>query len=575
MKSINSLVATAFLGAANDNFFKNALVMLIAFKGMQVWGLDHKSVIALAGGIFILPYFLFSGIAGEVSDRLERSKVIRATKYWELLIMLGASLCFFLEAYDWLLLVLFCMGAQSTFFSPAKYSAILDLSDEKTFMKSNAHMETATFLAILLGTIGGGVAAAHKTAPYEIISAGILGMAIIGIIISLKVPKLKALSPKLPRRLNPVPPTIRIVKDSFASKDIFWTIMATSWFWFLGASLLALIPVLAKDILLTDESVATAFLACFTVGIGLGSLLCEKLSYGRVELALSPIGALVASIFLVDLSLASGNFSTVTTGLGNLKSFLSQPGSIRVIIDMIMISLACGVFIVPLNAWLQVASKPELRSRVIACNNIINALAMVLSAGFIMGMHAFNIPSLQIFSILGILTLVIMLLLAWAYPKLSLRLWVWTQARCLRKSNILGQQPSQGEKHVFLCETQQVQEIASVLAHTIYPSLIIYDRSLVRTKPLRLLLSKNESQGIEDWNQVDEMRHLIQNAINQNQQILCFFSTNETADLLKNQFLENQFQVYHLKLDHGEPVRLSKFVPVLKVKNMGLNFEAL
>lgn len=571
MAGFKALFWTAFLGAANDNFFKNALVMLIAFKGMEVWGLDHKSVIALAGGVFILPYFLFSGIAGELSDRIERSKVVQLTKYWELLIMAGASLCFFLESYDWLLVVLFCMGTQSTVFGPAKYSAILDLTSEKDFVKSNAYMELGTFLAILIGTIGGGIAA--STNSYGVISLFILGMAVLGILSSKKIPSMKILSSSLKPQWNPIPPSVRIIKESFKSNDVFWSIIATSWFWFLGASLLALIPVLAKDILGADESVATAFLACFTVGIGLGSLLCEKLSYGRVELALSPIGATGAALFLIDLGFAAGNFATSNSSLLNLNQFFQQAGSFRIGFDMIMISLSCGMFIVPLNSWLQLVAQPGHRSRVIACNNIINALAMVMSAVFIMLLHSLKVDSLQIFIILGALGLLVCVLLCFLYPKISLRFWAWTQARCLQKLIVLGDNEDSPQKSALLCETKRQREIASVIAYTQSPSLIIYDRSLVRNYGLRLLLNKNGAQGIEDWNNLDEMTELINLANEENKKIVCFFSKPELKPYLKEFFLEKKFPVQYLELNRSQKVKLSKFIPAIKVSKLEFEFN--
>lgn len=571
MSGFKALFWTAFFGAANDNFFKNALVMLITFKGMQVWGLDHKSVIALAGGIFILPYFLFSGIAGELSDRMERAQVFRLAKYWEMLIMAGATLCFFLETYDWLLVVLFCMGTQSAFFSPAKYSSILDLSSGKDFIKSNAYMELGTFLAILIGTIGGGIAA--STNSYSVISAGILGMAAIGIFSSHKIPSMKILSPNLPKQWNPVPPSIRIIKDSFKSKDVFWSIMATSWFWFLGASILALIPVLAKDILHTDESVATALLACFTIGIGTGSLLCEKLSYGRVELALSPIGAIGASIFLIDLGFAASGNWVSSEGLLSFTSFFALPGSFRIGFDMMMISLFCGIFVVPLNAWLQVVAKPEYRSRVIACNNIINALAMVFSAVFIMLLHALEVSSLEMFIILGLMGIVMCLSLCLAYPKISLRFWAWTQARCLQKLLVLGKESSENEKSVLLCETKRQREIASVIAYNQFPSVIIYDRQLVRSKSLRKLFNMNSGQGIEDWDNLKEIKAILSTAKEENKKLICFFNKSENKESLKDFFLEQNYKVSVLDLSKTEKVKFSKFVPGLKVSKLEFEFN--
>ncbi|MFK8137615.1 MAG: MFS transporter [Bdellovibrionales bacterium] len=438
MRNFRGLFWTQFLGAANDNFFKNALVMLIAFKGMSVWGLDHKSVVALAGGIFILPYFLFSGIAGQICDKWERSYVIRITKLWELLIMLLAATCFLLESYGGLLIVLFFMGMQSTFFSPAKYSSVIDLTEDKDFVKANAQIEMGTFLAILIGTIAGGIAA--DTENINLIMSAILFMAILGILSSFKIPKIKRLMPELELNWNFLKTNWDITRDVFQSKYLRYTIWGTSWFWFLGAVLLSLIPVLVKDTFHSSQGVATLFLACFTIGIGIGSIICEKLSFQRVELGLTPIGSIGLSIFFIDLANIDISWvESIRQGpLLEMAQFFTYPNSLRILIDMILISIFFGIFIVPLNSQLQKLAKPEKRSRVIAVNNIVNALFMVLGAIVLMVFHNLEIGTMDILLYLGLANIVIATIIYAIIPDFTLRFIAWIIARLMYRINGKG-----------------------------------------------------------------------------------------------------------------------------------------
>lgn len=493
MRGFIGLLGTAALGAANDNFFKSALVMLITFKGMQVWGLEPKSVIALAGGIFILPYFLFSGIAGEMGDSLERSSIMRKTKYWELFIMALGVLCFYMEAYGFLLIVLFCMGAQSTFFSPAKYSSIMDLSSEDSFVKANAQMEMTTFVAILLGTIGGGLAA--KTGSYAVISTVILGMAILGILSSYKIPTLKALLPDLKWSFNPITPSIRIIKDSFKSKDIYYSILGASWFWFVGACLLSVMPIFAKEMLQSNESVATAFLACFTVGIGLGSLACEKLSFKNVELALTVIGAVGIGLFMLDLSILDTSSFQNASELLDLSAFFALKNSVRIFADLVLTSLFLGMFVVPFNAWMQMVGE-NMRSRVVACNNIINAISMVISAVFLMFLYSLKLDVKQIFAVLAYCNFAVCIALFLFYPKIITRFWIFTSARFQKDRNQITDIKSLQQPLVFL-KINEKKDLAKALFTSPNMDRAFYKLDfLEKNKKLEKLLQKS---GFENW----------------------------------------------------------------------------
>ncbi|MCC6144219.1 MAG: MFS transporter, partial [Candidatus Hydrogenedentes bacterium] len=294
---------TQFLGAFNDNFFKNALVILIAFKAVEVGGLDAQQMVALAGGLFILPFFLFSAVAGQMADRYSKSAFIPWIKVAEIAVMSLAAIGFLTENIVLLLVVLFLMGLQSALFGPVKFGILPQLLGRDELVAGNALVEMGTFLAILLGTIGGGLLIAVEGGGLYV-SLAVVAFAILGTLTSLFLIKLPAEAPDLKIQWNPVTPAWRIFQHTRANYSIFQSILGISWFWFLGASMLAVFPTWCTEVLNADETVVTLLLALFSVGIGIGSMLCERLSRGHLELGLVPLGSIGMTIFLVDLFIA-------------------------------------------------------------------------------------------------------------------------------------------------------------------------------------------------------------------------------------------------------------------------------
>jgi MFS family permease len=363
---------TQFFGALNDNVFKNALVMMVTFQNVTVFGMDHAQIVALSGGLFILPFFLFSPLAGQISDKLEKSRLVRITKYWEIGIMALACVGFFLHHYELLLVVLFLAGVQAALFGPVKYSMIPDLVEPAELIEANAYVEMGTFLAILIGTIMGGLLVQTASAEY-LISGALLFFALAGTVTALFVHPVRVAAPDLTIRYNPIPNFISLWQLISEKKAIFNSILGISWFWFFGAAVLSVLPVYCKDFLGVDQQVVTCFLAMFTIGIGVGSILCEKLSFGRVELGLVPIGSLGLTVFLLDLAFTGPTWTVSAEHLVGLKEFLSSQTGPRMAVDFFLMSMFGGFFILPLYTLIQERSHPDSRSRVIAANNILNA----------------------------------------------------------------------------------------------------------------------------------------------------------------------------------------------------------
>lgn len=438
-RKFTALFWTQFLGALNDNFLKNAMVVMITFKGIKLWGLEAQSLIALAAGIFILPFFLFSSTAGQIADRYERARLTRYIKLWELGLMALATYGFYAEDFQILMITLFLMGLQSTFFGPIKYSILPDLLEEEELVSGNAYVEMGTFLAILLGTIAGGLAAAAEESTI-IINGGLLVIAGVGVVLSWLVPAVPIGDPSLKVSFNPIPKTVETIGYTRESTAVFNSILGISWFWFLGAAILTLLPTYCKQNLMGSEEVVTALLASFTIGIGIGSIICEKLSFQRVELGLVPIGSFGVTIFLLDLCYQNPPWiGTLTPGaLLTFNDFLAFPTGKRILIDLLGLATFGGFFIVPLYTLIQQRSRPEVRSRIIAGNNIINALFMVVSSIMIMVFNGFGISIETMFFILAVQNLVVTGYIYSVVPEFTLRFLSWALVNVMYRLRVNG-----------------------------------------------------------------------------------------------------------------------------------------
>jgi MFS family permease len=396
------LFITQFFGAFNDNVFKNTFMLILAYSAANKVGIDSNVLLNLAAGLFILPFLLFSGIAGEISDRYEKSSLVRKIKFIEVIIMLMAAIGLYFEQYIILLFVLFLMGAQSTIFGPIKYALLPQHLHKDELIGGNALIEMATFVAILLGTIFAGFILLFEE-HHLIAGVCVLLFALIGFISSKKIPFASPSDPDLKINPNFLSSTWSLVVTIRKEKAIFRSIIAISWFWFLGASYLTQFPNFARVVLNGDTFLVTTLLALFTLGIGTGSLLVERLSRGRATQNLVYIGLVGLTIFGADLFFSIPE--TSETSVSWWQMFV-QPVYFRIAIDILGIGIFGGIFIVPLYAFVQAKAQEKFRARTIAVINIINALFMVSSAGVaivVLGVLNWTIP--QFFLLLAILNL--------------------------------------------------------------------------------------------------------------------------------------------------------------------------
>lgn len=390
---------TQFLGAFNDNIFKNALVLMIVYQVFASFSANSDLLVNLAAGLFILPFFIFSPLAGQVADKFEQSMLIRRIKQLEILIMAGAAAALYFKSMTGLLILLFLMGTQSAFFGPVKYAILPRHLKSEELVGGNGLIEMGTFVAILLGTILAGLLIQFSTPV--IIGLVLIGVAVAGWVASRKIPEAKSQSPDLVISLNQFKQIGQTLKIVTSSKGVLAAIVAVSWFWFLGAAYLTQFPKYTRTVLNGSESVVTLLLACFSIGIGVGSLLCEQLSGKKVELGLVPFGILGITLFGLDLYWAYPS-SHLGAVLG-IRQFLFSDGSFRVIADLIFIGVCGGFYTVPLYAFIQTRVSSKVRARTVAANNIINAVFMVVSALFaIICLSFFKISILQFFLVLAI-----------------------------------------------------------------------------------------------------------------------------------------------------------------------------
>lgn len=433
---------TQALGAANNNIFKNALVILITFKSYSLMGLAVEQMVALCGGIFISPFFFFSALAGELSDKLSKSKLVMLTKFLEVLIMVIGSIGLLTEALPLLFFSLFLMGLQATFFGPAKFSILPELLPEDEIVKGNALVEMGTFLAILVGTILGGVMIGMESGT-KIVSVAITLVAVAGLFMSSKLPKLGPVDPTLQIDWNLFRSTWKVMKIGRSVHSVFISILGISWFWFFGATLLSIFPVYVKDVLHANESVVTLFLAIFSIGVAIGSIICEKCSHKRVELGLVPFGSIGLCWFVLHLYLMGSPYEA-SGNLMSISEFIQRPGVNWILFDLAGLSIMSGFFIVPLYTFIQMRSDRAVRSRVIASNNILNALFMVGAALFLMAFFALGFSTIQVFLALFILNAAVSIYIYTVIPEF---LWRFI---CVILGKMLYRLKVEGHDHIPL-----------------------------------------------------------------------------------------------------------------------------
>lgn len=371
---------TQFGGAGNDNLFKFAFTVLVAYRAEAGSALSAGLMVNLIAGLYILPFVLFSATAGQLADKFDKAALMRRVKTLEIAIMLLALWGFVAASLPALLVCAFGMGLHSTLFGPAKYAYLPQHLSTAELTGGNGITEMGTFVAILLGNLAGGLLMTFDRGP---LLAGLacVGVALLGWTAARFIPATAAVEPGLRINWNPFTETARNLRLAATDRTVLQALLAISWMWFYGVAFLTQFPVFARHVLGGDEAVASLLLAVFSVGVGLGSLACEALARGRVEIGLVPLGAIGMTAFGVDLYFATRGLPH-GAALQGVAAFVRDPAHWRVMADLFLLSASAGIYSVPLYTLIQHHTPATHRARVVAANNILNALYMVVCSGY-------------------------------------------------------------------------------------------------------------------------------------------------------------------------------------------------
>jgi 1-acyl-sn-glycerol-3-phosphate acyltransferase len=473
---------TQFSGAANDNLFKFAFTVMVTYQ-LSVGWLPPAMAGLVIGALFILPFLLFSATSGQLTDKHDKTAMIRFVKNLEVVIMLLAAWGFMADSVLVLLGCTFLMGLHSTLFGPVKFAYLPQVLSERELTGGNGMVEMGTFVAILLGNIVGGLLVAIPGTGHRDVAIACVLLAFVGRIVAGYIPAAPATDPGLKINWNPVSETWRNLKLAHGNLVVFRSLLGISWMWFFGAVFLSQFPSLAKEVLHGNEQVASALLVVFSIGIGTGSLLCEVLSRRHVEIGLVPLGAIGMSVFAIDLYFASNGLPpSQVMGLG---TFLAQPAHWRVMADLALLSLFAGLYSVPMYALIQLRSQPTHRARIIAANNILNALFMIASsiiAGVLLK-SGFTIP--QIFLFTGIANAVVAFYIFMLVPEYLLRFAAWVLSHFIYRFKVQGDEhiPTQGAA-ILACNHVSFVDAVLLMAASPRPIYFIMDHRIFQVPVL-------------------------------------------------------------------------------------------
>ena len=474
---------TQFCGAGNDNVFKVAFTSLITYQAARFTGLDPGTAAFIISAVFILPFVLFSATSGQLADKYEKATVMRLVKNLEIAIMAVGALGFF--AYNALILLLatFLMGLHSTLFGPVKYAYLPQYLQAEELTGGNGMVEMGTFVAILIGTIIGGQLASIPEAGPAWVAGATVGIAIVGRIAAGFIPGAPPSDPDLRINWNPVSETWKNLKLAKTNRTVFLSLLGISWLWFFGATFLTSFFNFAKDVLGGDTQVVTMLLAVFSLGVGVGSLLCERLSGHKVEIGLVPFGSIGMTVFAADLYFASRGLHPA--GIAGIGAFFAEHAHWRVLADLFLLSLFAGLYSVPLYALIQSRCEPTHRARIIAANNLLNAFFMIASAllGVALLSAGFTIP--QLFLITAVLNAVVAIYIYSLVPEFLMRFLCWLLVHSVYRVSKSGidRIPDEGPA-VIVCNHVSFVDALIIMAVSPRPIRFVMDHQIFKVPVL-------------------------------------------------------------------------------------------
>lgn len=469
---------TQFAGAANDNLFKFAFTVMVTYQ-LQVAWLPPSLAGLVIGALFILPFLLFSATSGQLADKYDKRSLILFVKWLEIAIMLIAAVGFFTANVATLLACTFLMGLHSTLFGPVKFAYLPQHLGERELTGGNGMVEMGTFVAILLGNVAGGLIVAIPEVGAHWVGIGCILLAVAGRVVSHWIPASPATDPGLAINWNPFTETWRNLKLAHGNVVVFRSLLGISWMWFFGAVFLSQFPSFAKEVLHGNEQVASLLLVVFSVGIGAGSLMCERLSRRHVDIGLVPVGAIGMTVFAVDLYFASRGLPAVAPQ--TLAQFTAVPAHWRVMADLALLSFFAGLYSVPMYALIQLRAQPTHRARIIAANNILNALFMIASAVIAGALLQAGLTIPQVFLVVGIANAVVAAYIFLLVPEYLLRFTAWVATHLVYRFRVRGEEsiPVQGPA-ILACNHVSFVDAVLLMAASPRPIHFVMDHRIFR-----------------------------------------------------------------------------------------------
>ncbi|OYD78052.1 UNVERIFIED_ORG: 1-acyl-sn-glycerol-3-phosphate acyltransferase [Burkholderia sp. CF145] len=472
---------TQFLGAMNDNVFKIGFTSLVTYQAARFSGVNADTAAFLISAIFILPFVLFSATSGQIADKYDKAMLTRFVKTFEIGVMLVGGAGFWLHNAVLLYLCTFLMGVHSTVFGPVKYAYLPQHLDKSELVGGNGMVEMGTFVAILFGTIMGGAAAGSDAHGAAILAFGCVAIALIGRVASGFVPPSMPSQPDLRINWNPISETWRNLKLARQNRTVFLSLLGISWLWFVGATFLSSFFRFAKDVLSANPDVVTVLLATFSIGIGTGSLLCERLSKKRIEIGLVPLGSIGISVFAIDLFFASHALPGVTHLL-TVGEFMALHAHWRVLADLFLLAMFGGFYSVPLYALIQSRSQPSHRARIIAANNILNSLFMIVSALMAVALTSAGVGIPGLFLVTALLNVVVAIYIYSLVPEFLLRFVAWLLVHTFYRMRLVHAEriPEEGAA-VLVCNHVSYVDAIVIMAESPRPIRFVMDHRIFRT----------------------------------------------------------------------------------------------
>jgi 1-acyl-sn-glycerol-3-phosphate acyltransferase len=528
---------TQFLGAANDNLFKFAFTLLATYHAIEWGGLDAKSVGFVIGAIFIAPFLLFSATSGQLADKIEKGRLMRFVKNFEIAVMALAAYGFATHQAAALYVCVFLMGCHSTLFGPVKYAYLPQHLSAAELTSGNGLVEMGTFIAILLGTMAGGILAGDMGAQY--VAWACVIVAVLGRMAAQLVPNSPAPVPDLAINWNPFTETWRNLAIAARDRGVFNSLLGISWLWFFGSVFLTSFTPFSRDVLGGDESVVTLLLAVFSFGIGAGSLLCDRLSGHKIEVGLVPFGSIGMTLFAVDLWLATSGPGLAIAGMTGqglrpIGAFLAELHSWRVMADLFFVALFGGLFSVPLYALIQSRAEPAYRARIIAANNILNALFIIIAALMSKALLDSGLGFPELFLVVGLMNAAVAGYIYMLVPEFLMRFICWLLIHSIYRLEKSGLEniPDEGPA-VLVCNHVSFVDPLVILAASPRPIRFVMDHRIFRTPILSFVFRTGKAIPVasakEDEKLLNEAFEQVAKAL-ENGELVAIFPEGRITD---------------------------------------------